>query len=78
MKPGACSIPEGPHNALNRKGSGGFGLKHLADDVLERIERDYRGGCVKSFDTLPRGELEIREREISRLGKIDLMGRQST
>ena len=64
------------HNALEiEKAQVDSDLKHLAETCLNELNETIEAVCVKSFDTLPPGELEIREREYRDLReKIDLMG----
>jgi len=64
------------HNALEiEKAQVDSELKHLAETCFNELNETIEAVCVKSFDTLPPGELEIREKEYRDLReKIDLMG----
>jgi chromosome segregation protein len=64
------------HNALEiEKTQVDSDLKHLAETCFHELNETIESVCLISFDTLPPGELEIREKEYRELReKIDSMG----
>ena len=64
------------HNALEiEKTQVDSDLRHLAETCFNELNETIEAVCLKSFDTLPPGELERREQEYRELReKIDSMG----
>ena len=64
------------HNALEiEKIQVESDLKHLSETCFNELNETIEAVCLKSFDTLPPGELELREREYKELrDKIDSLG----
>jgi chromosome segregation protein len=64
------------HNALEiEKTQVDSDLKHLSETCFHELNETIESVCLKSFDTLPPGELEAREHEYKELrDKIDAIG----
>jgi chromosome segregation protein len=64
------------HNALEiEKTQIESDLKHLAESCIHELNETIEAVCLKYFDSLPPGELEIREQEYHELReKMDSMG----